>query len=115
MANRLIKFAGIMLTQNEKDFVEFWEKNREQRKKTRKQLFIGLPFGVLIVSLILASSLSGWYKRAEMVLNVNASLVLVLIIASLLIVAFIIIFSAHHRWDMDEQRYQEFKSRDKNS
>ncbi len=104
-----------MLTQNEKDFVEFWEKNREQRKKIRKQLYIGLPFGVLLVTLILASSFSGWYKRAEMVLNVNTSLVLVLIVAALLIVAFIIIFSAHHRWEMDEQRYQELISRDKKS
>ena len=102
-----------MLTKHEKDFVEFWKKNRDERKKIRKQLFAGLPFGVLLVSLILASSLSGWYKRAEMVLNVNASLVLVLLIASILIVAFIVIISVRHRWEMDEQRYQELISREK--
>jgi hypothetical protein len=102
-----------MLTKHEKDFVEFWEKNRDGRKKIRKQLFAGLPFGVLLVALILASSLSGWYRRAEMVLNVNASLVLVLLIASVLIVAFIVVISVRHRWEMDEQRYQELISREK--
>jgi membrane protein YdbS with pleckstrin-like domain len=102
-----------MLTKHEKDFVEFWEKNRGERKKIRKQLFAGLPFGVLLIALILASSLSGWYRRAEMVLNVNASLVLVILIASVLIVAFIVIFSVRHRWEIDEQRYQELISRKK--
>ena len=102
-----------MLTKHEKDFVEFWKKNRDERKKIRKQLFAGLPFGVLLVSLIFASSLSGWYKRAEMVLNVNASLILILLIASILIVAFIVIISVRHRWEMDEQRYQELISREK--
>src|SRR5215204_5345438 len=96
-----------MLTKHEKDFVQFWEKNRNERKKIRKQLFAGLPFGVLLIALILASSLSGWYRRAEMVLNVHASLVLVILIASVLIVAFIVVFSVRHRWEMDEQRYQE--------
>jgi len=104
-----------MLTKNEKEFVDFWEKNRDQRKKIRKQLFVGLPFAVLLITLILASSLSGWYKRAQMILNVNASLVLVLIIASLFIVAFIVIFSVRHRWEMDEQRYQELIGREKKS
>jgi uncharacterized membrane protein len=103
-----------MLTKYEKEFVEFWEKNRDNRKKIRKQLFVGLPFGVLLVGLILASSLSGWDKRAEMVLNVNASLVLVLLIACVLIVAFLVIFSVRHRWEMDEQRYQELISRKNN-
>ena len=102
-----------MLTKHEKEFVEFWKKNRQQRKKIRKQLFAGLPFGVLLIALIFASSLSGWYKRAEMVLNVNASLVLIIVIASVLIVAFIVIFSVRHRWEMDEQRYQELISREK--
>jgi hypothetical protein len=102
-----------MLTQQEKDFIVYWENNRERRKKVIKQLFIGLPLGTLFVALILISSLSGWYKRAAMTINVDSSLVIVLLIASLLIVAFIVVFSVRHRWEMDEQQYQELKARER--
>jgi uncharacterized membrane protein YesL len=102
-----------MLSQQEKDFIIYWENNRERRKKVIKQLFIGLPLGTLFVALILISSLSGWYKRAAMTINVDSSLVIVLLIASLLIVAFIVVFSVRHQWEMDEQQYLELKSRDK--
>jgi uncharacterized membrane protein YesL len=102
-----------MLTQQEKDFIVFWENNRERRKKVIKQLFIGLPLGTLFVALILISSLSGWYKRAAMTINVDSSLVIVLLIASLLIVAFIVVFSVRHRWEMDEQQYLELKARER--
>jgi len=102
-----------MLTQQEKDFIVYWENNRERRKKVIKQLFIGLPLGTLLVALILISSLSGWYKRAVMTINVNSSLIIVLLIASLLIVAFIVVFSVRHRWEMDEQQYLELKAREK--
>jgi len=102
-----------MLTQQEKDFIVYWENNRERRKKVIKQLFIGLPLGTLLVALILISSLSGWYKRAVMAINVNSSLIIVLLIASLLIVAFIVVFSVRHRWEMDEQQYLELKAREK--
>jgi len=102
-----------MLTQQEKDFIVYWENNRERRKKVIKQLFIGLPLGTLMVALILISSLSGWYKRAVMTINVDSSLIIVLLIASLLIVAFIVVFSVRHRWEMDEQQYLELKAREK--
>jgi len=39
----------------------------------------------------------------------NTSLVLVLLVAAIAIVLFVIIFSARHRWEMNEQRYLELK------
>jgi Ca2+/Na+ antiporter len=100
-----------MLTKEETDFMAYWEKNRERRKKVFRQLSVGLPLGSLIVAMILVNALSGWYNRAMMTINVNTSLVIVLLIASLLIVAFIVVFSVKHRWEMDEQRYQELKAK----
>ena len=101
-------FCGIMLTENEKKFVNYWENHREKRKKVLKQLAIGLPVAVVIVLAIFLNFFSGWYKRAEMMARSQTSLVLVLLVAALLIVAFITIFSAKHNWDMNEQRYREF-------
>jgi hypothetical protein len=36
-----------MLSDEEKTFLEYWEKNREKEKKSFKQLMIGLPLGLL--------------------------------------------------------------------
>jgi heme/copper-type cytochrome/quinol oxidase subunit 2 len=104
-----------MLTTQEKEFISYWEANRLRRKKIGRQLFIGLPLGTLLVTLILVSSLSGWYRRAMMKINVNSSLVIVLLAASMLIVVFIVVFSVRHRWEMDEQRYHELKAKEKQS
>jgi len=45
----------------------------------------------------------------------NASLIVILLVAALSIVVFIVIFSARHRWDMNEQRYRELLSRKEES
>jgi sterol desaturase/sphingolipid hydroxylase (fatty acid hydroxylase superfamily) len=96
-----------MLTKQEEDFIDYWEKNRLQKKKVLKQLSIGLPFGVLLVIAIFLNFFSGWDKRAEMVASEDRSVVLVLLIAAILIVAFIVIFSVRHQWDLHEQQYKE--------
>ena len=41
----------------------------------------------------------------------QSSLILVLIIAAVATVLFIVIFSARHRWEMNEQRYLELINR----
>jgi membrane protein YdbS with pleckstrin-like domain len=104
-----------MLTEEEKKFVEYWEQNRFKKKKIFRQLSVGLPLGVLLSVGILMNFLSGWYKRAEMQIRVDASGVLVVLVAILLIVVFVVVFSARHRWDMNENRYKELLSKKNNS
>jgi hypothetical protein len=96
-----------MLTEEEKNFVEYWENNRIRRKKFIWQLALGMPLAVIFVILIFINFFSGWYKRAGMVLNADTSLFPVLIIGAILIVVFVAVFSARHKWDMNEQRYKE--------
>lgn len=97
-----------MLTEDERKFINWWEIHRLKRKKLLKQLAIGLPLSVVLVIAIFVNFFSGWYKRADMMLHSQSSLVLVLVIAALLIVVFTSVFSAKHQWDMNEQRYREF-------
>lgn len=101
-------FCGIMLTEDEKKFIAYWEVNRLRRKKSFKQLTVGLPLGALIAIAIFINFFSGWYKRADMVIRSGSSLILVLVIATLLIVVFTAVFSARHQWEVNEQRYREF-------
>ena len=104
-------FVVIMLTEDEKKFIEYWEIHRLRRKKVLKQLGIGLPLAVSIVAAIFINFFSGWYKRADMMLRANSSLIIVVLVAIVLIVVFVSVFSAKHQWDMNEQRYREFLSK----
>jgi len=105
-----------MLTKEEADFVVYWEQNRLKKKKVLRQLYVGLPLAVVMVVTIFANFFSGWYKRAEMVMRrEHSSLILVFMIAAILIVIFVVIFSARHRWDINEQRYRELLFRKDNT
>ena len=96
-----------MLTPDEEKFIEYWEANRLSRKKVLKQLYVGLPFAALMVIAIVVNFLSGWYKRADMEIRSNSSLVLVVVIAGIAIVVFTTVFSVRHKWDMNEQLHRE--------
>jgi membrane protein YdbS with pleckstrin-like domain len=97
-----------MLTEDESRFVAYWETHRNSKKKLVKQLAVGLPLSVALVIAIFVNFFSGWYKRAEMIMRTQTSLILVLVIAAISIVIFMSVFSAKHRWDQNEQRYREF-------
>jgi uncharacterized membrane protein len=98
-----------MLSKQEQDFLRYWEDNRLKKKKFLRQFSIGLPLSVLIVAVLFVNILSGWYKRADMVIRSNSSVIVVVIIAAIGIAIFMTIFSSKHKWDQNEQRYQELK------
>ena len=98
-----------MLSQQEKDFLSYWEKNRLNKKRFLRQFSIGLPLGVLVVLAIFFNVLSGWYKKADSVIRSNSSVIPVIIIALIITVVFITIFSSRHKWEQNEQRYNELK------
>ena len=107
-----------MLTEEESRFVEYWEANRLRRKRFFRQLAIGLPAGVLLVIAIFISFLSGWHKQAQTEMRSQAqsqqdysTIILILLVAAILIVVFTAVFSARHKWDMNEQRYKELLAR----
>jgi hypothetical protein len=104
-----------MLTEEEKRFLAYWEENRLRKNKVLRQLYVGLPLATILVIAIFANFFSGWYTRAGIALrSQQASLILVLLAAAIAIVVFIVIFSARHRWDRQEQHYRELLERSKN-
>jgi sterol desaturase/sphingolipid hydroxylase (fatty acid hydroxylase superfamily) len=96
-----------MLTEEEKGFILYWEQNRIRKKRLLWQLAAGLPLGVFLAGAIFINYFSGWHKRADMKLWADSSGGLVIIIALLLTIVFVVVFSSHYRWDMNEQRYRE--------
>lgn len=103
-----------MLSSEETGFVAYWSENREKKKKVLRHLYVGLPTAAILVVAIFVNFFSGWYKRAGMQLrSEDSSLILVLLVAAILITVFMVIFSARHRWDLNEQRYRELLAREK--
>src|SRR4030095_5737096 len=106
-----------MLSKQEKEFMIYWEKNREREKKILRQLFIGLPIGLLISGGIILSLDLNWYTRANMVANASLN-PYILLIAVIAIAIFTAVFYKKYQWDMKEQRYRELlfkKEKEQNS
>lgn len=95
------------LSEAENKYIEYWEQNRLREKKLLNQLLIGLPLGILFAAPVLLNLFGGWYRRADMQANAKMN-PLILLIAVLLIVVFVAIFSRKHKWEMKEQQYREF-------
>ena len=95
------------LSDAEKQYIDYWERNRLREKKVLNQLLIGLPLGIVFAAPVLLNLFGGWYKRAGMQANAKMNPV-VLLVAVLLIVVFVAIFSRKHKWEMKEQQYREF-------
>ncbi len=103
-----------MLNEEEKRFITYWSANRVKQQNFFKQLAIGLPAGVLFALAIFINFTSGWYKRANMLFNADPSsksLVIVLLIAVILIVVFVSVFSVKIKWERNEQHYRELLSK----
>jgi len=96
-----------MLTEQEEAFITYWAANREKQKRTFRQFLLGIPLALLFVVPITLNFFSGWYKRATMMRNTQDFNPGVLLLALILIVVFIAIFSRRLRWEQNEQRYIE--------
>lgn len=101
-----------MLTEREKEFIQYWEANRAREKQWQYQLLTGIPVGLLFALPVLAIVFTGklWYKRADMAMNTMVNPV-VLVIAVFVITVFVSIFYKRHQWDMKEQQYLQLKAR----
>jgi hypothetical protein len=91
---------------DDNQFFNYWTKNREKAKSSKKAFFLGLSSGFAIGGALLIAILSGWYPRATMVANTKMS-AFILFMAILIISVFIAFVYQKFKWEMLEQRYLE--------
>jgi hypothetical protein len=96
-----------MLSDQEEAFIAYWAANRGKQKRTFRQFLLGIPLALLFVIPITLNFFSGWYKRATMMRDTPDFNPGVLLLALILIVVFIAIFSRKFKWEQNEQRYIE--------
>jgi pilus assembly protein TadC len=100
-----------MLTNDEKLFIEYWEKNRDKEKHFMRQLAGGLPIGlVFALPVLVVVIFHNWYKSMT---YISGSQIIVIIIGVLGIAVFFALFRMKFKWENNEQLYKELKFKQK--
>lgn len=103
-----------MLTEEELDFLNFWEASREPYSKFGSKILRGLPmaltFGFSIIALLLVVYLfiPDWYSKVSIQ---NNGTVVAIFFSILILIVFISFFRMHFQWEMNEQAYKELKAK----
>ncbi len=100
-----------MLSKDEKFFIDYWEKNRDKKKRFLTQFASGLPLGlVFALPVLVAVIFHGWYKN---MIYISLSQLIVIIIGVIGVAVFFTIFQMKFKWENNEQLYKELKFKQK--
>ena len=104
----------MLITEEERKFLDYWEVQRVKERKITNQLMFGLPIGILFSVPLIINFFLGkfWYKRADAV-GLSQFSPTVLILAVLLITVFVALLNRRFRWEKLEQQYLEIKAKEK--
>ena len=100
-----------MLTNDEKLFMEYWEKNRDKEKKVFRQLIYGSPWGLIFaLPILLVVIFDEWYKN---MIPISKSQIILITITVIGIAVFYALFRMRFKWENNEQLYEELKFKEK--
>lgn len=104
-----------MLSDKEKQFVKYWEREGERQNTVWSKLLNGLPmaflFSLPIILLLFAVYIffPDWYTKIS---NTSLGSFITVIIAVFICILFFSYFRMHYKWEMNEQLYQELKNKE---
>jgi hypothetical protein len=104
-----------MLTDKEKQFIIYWENEREKQGTFSGKLISGLPmamlFGLPIILFIFAVYMffPDWYTKVS---NTSTGSLITAVIAVFGCIIFFSYFRMHYKWEMNEQYYQQLKAKE---
>ena len=107
-----------MITEKDKSFLRYWEENRDFENTFRRKLSGGLPmailFGLPIILLIVVIRifLPDWYMKIS---STSSGMFFTAVVAMIVVVLFYAYFRMQYKWEMNEQLYQELKSKENKS
>ena len=105
-----------MFSQKELDFMTHWELVRYKESLFVSKLLRGLPMAILFGLPIILSVVAvyilfpEWYTKIS---RAASGVSIILVIAVLVTILFFSYFRMHFKWEMNEQLYQELKSKTK--
>lgn len=103
-----------MLTEREREFLDYWKNARERENTFRRKLFGGLPFAslfglpILLFILCVYLFLPDWYAKVS---GTNSSTMIAAVVGVILSTVLFSYFRMHFKWEMNEQLYLELKQK----
>jgi uncharacterized membrane protein len=107
-----------MISEKEKEFLLYWEQNRENENTFISKLMRGFPMALLfglpiILSVIIVRLfIPAWFMKIS---QTSPGMFVTVIIAMLIIIFFYSFFRMQYKWEMNEQLYKELKSKENKS
>ena len=104
-----------MLSEKDKQFMRYWEKERLKQNTFVSKILRGLPMALIfclpILLFIVAVYLffPEWYMRIS---GTSQGTFITIIIAVFICILFFPYFRMHYKWEMNEQLYNELKSKE---
>lgn len=100
------------VTNDEREFLAWWLRNRDRRRRLGYALWIGLPAGSMLAFPVFLNFLIGryWYKRADAVGGAQFE-PFVLVVAVALIAGFTGWMHSRMQWERNEERSRQIRSR----
>jgi membrane protein YdbS with pleckstrin-like domain len=105
-----------MLSEKDRQFMEHWEKVRDQENRVARKLLNGLPvaalFSMPVLLLVFAVYLyfPDWYMKIS---KSSEGTIITVILAVILSMLFFSYFRMHYKWEMNEQLYRELREKEK--
>ncbi len=107
-----------MLSEKEKQFIEYWEREREKQNTIASKILNGLPMAVLfslpilLIIFVIHIFFPDWYTKIS---NTSTGTFITIIIAVFGCILFFSYFRMHYKWELNEQAYRELKSKENKS
>jgi len=114
---RLLTFAS-MITEKEKQFINYWEKEKDIQSTFSSKLLRGFPMAILfslpiILSVIVVKLfMPEWYTKIS---ATSPGMFTTVIFAVLVIAFFYAVFRMQAKWEHNEQLYQSLKKKENKS
>ena len=104
-----------MLSDKEKQFIIYWEREREKQNSIVRKLLNGLPMAILfslpvvLFLFVVYFFFPDWYTKIS---NTSSGSFITIIIAVFICILFFSYFRMHYKWEMNEQLYRELKNKE---
>lgn len=99
-----------MLTEEEQNFIKYWEANRDRENTLKIKLLRGGPIGLIFaLPILIAVLFHDWYKR---MIPITTSMLIMITICVIAIAFFYAYFRQQVRWEQRDQLYKELKMKE---
>ena len=103
-----------MLSEKDKDFIIYWEKEKERRSTFSAKLIDGLPMAALFCVPILLFIAAVYLFFPEWYTKISSRLpgsITTIVIAVIICILFFSYFRMQFKWESNEQLYRELKQK----